>query len=274
MCPCPFSRAQRKTISSYTTALLRNGDLAGSGTWVKVGKRYGVLTAHHVAYRCSPPFDFSPGSSDRLGLGVASGIPHDFYIEMQHLIPHEIGVHACDEWGPDLLFLEIPKFESRLQTILAKRQFWDLSSQPDERIARCMTETGCVWATAGHPYELVQERKPSHGFSTVFGSGAIAGLTMVERRHRKDDFDYLDVFVDYRSNGAIPKSCEGESGGGLWLVPVSKEKASDPWDKMIAGEPILAGVMFYQGPVENDRRFLRSHGPESIYKVMREKLDR
>jgi hypothetical protein len=44
--------------------------------------------------------------------------------------------------------------------------------------------------------------------------------------------------------------------------------------RTITGDPVFAGVMFYQGPVENERRLVRSHGPESIYKVVVEHLNR
>lgn len=262
----------KQFIGSYTTVLVRKGDIAGSATFVKCGQRLGVLTAHHVAFQCSPPFDFNPGSTDMLGFGVA-GSPHAFEIEMQHLVPHEIGCPKSDEFGPDLLFIEIPQSESRLHTILAKRQFWNVSIRPDDRIAECYTDTNCVWCTAGHPHELRKQEEPSHGFSEVWAFPGLVGITGVEERHQRDDFDYFDTYADYAGGNDIPKSFKGESGGGLWRIPISREKTSDPLDTMRVGLPVLAGVIFYQGPVIGTRRCIRAHGAKSVYNVFRKTME-
>ena len=254
-------------FQSHCTALIRNGDLAGSGTFVQYGRRRGILTASHVATRCSPPFDFSPGSTDRLGMGVAD-MPHAFEIEMQHLVPHSIGCAQTDEFGPDLLFLEIPESASQLHTILARRQFWNLTIRPDERIRECSTDEGCVWVTIGHPHERLRQMPASHGFDEVRGFPGIVGFTGVETIHDRAGLDYFDVYADYRGEGDIPRSFRGVSGGSLWRVPVSVMRADDPIESLVVGSPVLAGVLFYQGPVENGRRLLRAHGPRSIYRAM------
>jgi hypothetical protein len=262
-------------IASYSTVLVRNGDIAGSATYVKCGNQHGILTAHHVAFQCSPPFDFSPNSSDKLGFGIARmpHVPHAFEIEMQHLIPHEIGRPVTDDFGPDLLFIEIPASEPRLHTILAKRQFWNISITPDDRIEECYTEINCVWSTAGHPHALRKQETPSHGFSEVLAFPGLVGITGVEAMHERDGFDYFDTFADYTGRNDIPRSFQGESGGGLWRLPISKAKASDPHDTIHVGAPVLAGVLFYQGLPGNNRRLIRSHGPKSIYGVFRKKMN-
>jgi hypothetical protein len=262
----------KQVIASFSTVLVRKGDIAGSATYVKCGDKHGILTAHHVAYQSSPPFDFGPNSSDRLGFGVA-GTPHAFEIEMQHMIPHVIGKPDCDEFGPDLLFIEIPPSESRLHTILAKRQFWNVSVNPDDRITTCYNEINCVWATAGHPYELRNQAVPSHGFSEVWEFPGLVGITGVEKMHLRQPHDFFDCYANYTGRNDIPRSFQGESGGGLWRIPIAKEKESDPIESITVGSPVLTGTLFYQGPVENNRRLIRSHGPRSIYDVFRKTLN-
>ena len=269
--PLGLFDAAKQFIASYSTVLVRNGDIAGSATYVKCGDRHGVLTAHHVAFQCTPPFDFSPNSPDKLGFGLA-GRPHAFEIEMQHMVPHEIGRPLCDEYGPDLLFIEIPRSESRLHTILAKRQFWNVSITPDDRIATCYNEINCVWATAGHPYELRKQAAPSRGFSEVWEFPGLVGITGVEKMKQREPFDFFDCFANYTGKNDVPRSFQGESGGGLWRIPITKEKESDPVESIIAGTPVLAGVLFYQGPTEANRRLIRAHGPKSVYCVLRNEL--
>lgn len=262
----------KQLIASHSTVLVRNGDIAGSATYVKCGNKLGILTAHHVAYQCSVPFDFNPNSTDKLGLGVA-GTPHAFEIEMQHLIPHEIGRPTTDDFGPDLLFIEIPASESRLQTILAKRQFWNVSFKPDDRIQECYNEINCVWSTAGHPHELRKQEAPSHGFAEVWAFPGLVGITGVEKMHQRDSFDFFDTFANYTGRNDIPQSFKGESGGGLWRLPITKDKASDPNDTIRVGSPVFAGILFYQGPLEMNRRLIRAHGPKSIYEVFRKTMN-
>jgi hypothetical protein len=261
----------KQWIRSYSTVLIHNDGLAGSATFVKCGNKHGILTAHHVAFQCRPPFDFTPGSTDKLGIGVAE-LPHAFSIGMQNLVPHEIGTPTCDEFGPDLLFIEIPASSSSLQTILAKRQCWNTSVRSDERIAECYNEIGCVWATSGHPAELQVEAVPSHGFSEVCVLPGLVGITGVEAIHQRGEFDFFDTYVAYTGDNDIPQSCKGESGGGLWRIPISKEKMSDPNERMKVGNPVFAGVLFYQGPIENNRRLVRAHGAKSVYDVLRRRV--
>ena len=57
------------------------------------------------------------------------------------------------------------------------------------------------------------------------------------------------------------------SGGGLWRIPVQMTKGSTAVEDIIVGDPVFAGVLFYQGPITRNRRMIRSHGPQSIYRT-------
>lgn len=265
-----FTDAQR-FIQHHSTVLVFGDDIAGSGTYVRCGDKYGVLTAHHVAFQRSTPFDFRPGSKQRLGLGVA-GFPHQFEFEMETLIPHEIGIPSSDEFGPDLLFIEIPRSDPKLNTITAKRQAWDISLNNELRLSECYGDIGCVWATAGHPEELKSTQLPSHGFDEVKVFPGVVGITGVETMHQIDEHDYFDVYASFSPGDGLPRSFAGESGGSLWRIPIAVPDLNDPYNSLIVGQPTMAGVLFYQGPIVENRRLVRSHGPRSIYKVAREMI--
>lgn len=256
-----------KKIQLYSTVLIRNDDIAGSGTWVKCGNKYGILTAHHVAFQCNPHFNFKIESDDQLGFSVITEIPHNFSIKMKYLIPHEIAIPKNDEWGPDLLFIEIPDSIPQFQTIRAKKNFWNLSQSATENLEQCLDDNNCVWIIAGYPYEFKKEQSASHGFSRVSGIYPDIGLTGVENRPLIGNYDYCDVYLDYTTSGQIPQSCAGMSGGGLWRIPVQMTKGSTAVEDIIVGDPVFAGVLFYQGPITRNRRMIRSHGPQSIYRT-------
>src|SRR5271169_6870325 len=68
-------------LLASSTALILDGELAGSGTFIRSGKTYGILTAHHVIHNPhdrSRRFDFSAGSSQELGLVVIDKRNHSF----------------------------------------------------------------------------------------------------------------------------------------------------------------------------------------------------
>jgi hypothetical protein len=44
-------------------------------------------------------------------------------------------------------------------------------------------------------------------------------------------------------------------------------KGSTAVEDIIVGDPVFAGVLFYQGPITRNRRMIRSHGPQSIYRT-------
>jgi hypothetical protein len=230
-----------------------------------------VLTAHHVAFQCLPPFDFRPASTDKLGFGLAS-VPHAFEIEMQYLVPHEIGKPVSAEYGPDLLFIEIPKSDPRLNTIRAKYPFWNVSVSPNKCLSDCYKENECVWGTAGFPEKRRKNELPSNGFTKVLGFECMVGITGVEMIHQKEEFDYFDTYANFTGRADIPDTFKGESGGGLWNIPISIEVSSDQHKTFQVGSPIFAGVIFYEGPINNNRRLIRSHGAKSIYAVFKNKM--
>ncbi len=107
------------SISNYATILFCGGNVIGSGTFVQRDSCFGILTAHHVIKEGIGFDSFRKGSAKKLGVAYAvkadprpeavKGIQH-LEFDLQHICPHEIGRPPnCkyNEYGPDLLFLEI-----------------------------------------------------------------------------------------------------------------------------------------------------------------------
>ena len=83
-------------------------------------------------------------------------------------------------------------------------------------------------------------------------------------------FDFLKLNLPC-GEANFPKNCEGMSGGGMWLVPLSIDPSGDP--KTIRHEaPLLAGVSFYQSEITNGQRIITGHGYDSIYSRVRQTL--
>ena len=70
-------------IKNYSTVLIYENQPFASGTFVKCRNRFGILTAYHVPYNTTKPFNFGINSPDRLGLAIRKHA-HEFWIEMQY----------------------------------------------------------------------------------------------------------------------------------------------------------------------------------------------
>lgn len=257
-------------IGEHSTVLIHDNDIIGSGTFARVGERHGILTAHHVPNNPRSPFKFGPDSGDTLGISVEATV-HAFWLPLRYLVPHAIGEPKEEEFGPDLMFLEIPP-SAQLQTIRAKRSFWNISFRAQERTAICYSDTNCLWSIAGYPGEWRRDEAPSHGFGAVYGFPNLIGYTGVENRLEKYGFDYFEVAVDYRSQTPLPTTFGGCSGGGLWRIPISLPAENSPLEQLRTGDPVLSGVMFYETGLQRNRLFIRSHGAKSIYEVLARRL--
>jgi hypothetical protein len=253
-------------IKNYSVALIHRDDLIGSGTLATVGDRHGILTAHHVVYNGSRSFDFTPGHDDVLGVGITDA-PHAFEIPMAYLKPHHTGTRKSAAYGPDLCFIEIPEVE-HLGTLKAKKSFWPLDGDRQDKVEQAERDEG-VWAISYFPYEMRKDEAPSAGFDKVLGFQGFAGFTGVDTREEQGGFDYYEVTVVYDGPGPIPQTFGGASGGGLWRIPLRRDSPSQP---IVAEWPILAGVIFCETPLANQRRRLRCHGPRSVYQELWERI--
>jgi hypothetical protein len=214
-------------------------------------------------------FDFSPNSSDQLGLCIKEDI-HKFSIDMQYLHPYQIGAPQSEKAGPDMVFLDIID-PSKIDTIKQLRLFWDISKiDYSTMFKKDLPDMTFMWAVAGQPKEMVRDEVSCSGFDPVLGFEFTSFFGGIERRYNKDEFDYYEIEAVYKSKTALPDSFVGISGGGLWRIPMTTKKEIIDIE---FGDPVLLGLQFMQGPLENHRRRLICHGPKSIYSVLAKKLE-
>ncbi len=74
----PRERLEKPTkfIANHSTVLIYDNQPFASGTFVKCGAHFGILTAYHAI----EPFNFKPNSPDQLGISI-SHHPHSLWIE-------------------------------------------------------------------------------------------------------------------------------------------------------------------------------------------------
>lgn len=239
-------------IKDFTVFLVYQGGLKGSGTLVKCGDRFGVLTAYHVIHR-GRRLDFSSGSTESLGFCV-DAYPTALYMPLNCLNLIDVGVPVTESGGPDLSFIDIPPSEHR-GFLLSKKSFWDLGHEREIRLAECIKPNGAWWL-AYHADERTKIETDERGDLLYFR--ASIGWSSLRRSYIIDAYDYVETGVDAANEEkGIPESFGGGSGGGVWKVPL----AGKPDGVIQAGKPIFAGVMFYETP----ERTIRCHGPMSIY---------
>lgn len=260
----------RGDIECFATALFLDGSFAGSGTFVSCDDTYGVLTAHHIPFDpiSKKYFDFSPGSIQRLGLGITRGI-HSFEIEMKYLNLIEVGKPREGKYGsdgPDIAFIEIPNID-KLGSIKARKSFYNITYKRDERLKLSLEDQG-LWAAACVPAEFNVDESSQKGFEKVIKLGGLVGFTTVCNRDEIGDFDYIDVGT---TSTISPTSFCGASGGGIWKVMLKKKKDVS-LEEIEYENPILSGVIFYQENENMSERYLRCHGGKTIYSNLYDKI--
>lgn len=267
--PPEFLEANIQPILQFCVTLLHASSLAGSGTLVQCGEKHGILTAHHVVHKGEYPFDFRYASDDFIGL-LFEDKPHEFGLPLKYLVCHDIGIPVSDNEGPDLVFLEIPPSE-KLGTLKAKKSFFNLTANSEKRLVFCEDDERGFWATSysvefRSSVEKMQDGLPALKVPTW------VGYTGIEKRYVVGEFDYVEVGISYTPENDMPPSFGGASGGGLWKLPLSGVERDDGEIDLKAGNPVFAGVLFYQTNREENCRSIRCHGPKSIYQVVPSRL--
>jgi hypothetical protein len=259
----------KREIEPYSTSIIYFKEdnkgipfgLLGSGSLIQVGNEFGILTAYHVIssryYKDSPLIGFSLKDS-----------PHNYTIERTHLSECIVGKPARSKDYPDLAVILLPK--KNIGWFLANKSFWNVLRFSDKIIENPNDFRKGVWVLSGCPDEYTKSKYLVGDFSELKKFQNIIGLAGIESEWEEENFDYLEYVASYDAKSESPMSFCGTSGGGLWQVFIKKENNS--FD--IVGRPILSGVAFYQSERFNEMRRILCHGRKSIYKMVRDKLNR
>jgi hypothetical protein len=255
-------------IDWYSTAILRLSTdpddrqpdhQVGSGTFVSVEGRYGILTAHHVAAQllghCS------------LGLILMQEV-HRFAIEENHFVIWELAVPSPPSTEPDLAFIEV--FGPDIGSIKARKQFWPLSTVRQKMLDNAPALNSGVWFVWGVPAEDTTSEPAEKGYSQIRGLHSQCSATHASREDQAGEHDYIEIEVEYGKEFHVPQSFGGYSGGGIWQVFLKTSETG----RFLPAEFILSGVAFYQTEISDQKRYLRCHGRRSIYGYVYDRLKR
>jgi hypothetical protein len=257
-------------IRDHTSPLFLDGELVGSGTFIAWDDQFGILTAHHVPQNpldSARRFDFT--SSQKLGFSLVEHA-HRFEREMYHfrLVDVATPVDPRDPGrGPDLAVIHLGH-KGLAEGIAARKLFYKISDRPEERLTSSLRDDG-IFVVCGAAKEEEREGEPELGFSQVTVESLATyygGLVRPDsQRFQRDGYGYVDMAVRYPGVDNPPRSFGGVSGGGLWRIPV-EPGPDDPTRYIVDGDPVLAGLVFYQGVVDEHRGFLRCHAGDGVYR--------
>jgi hypothetical protein len=217
---------------------------AASGTFVKIGKVRGILTAAHVVEDLF--------ADDVVAMGIiASDERHLFKIPVpgKALRAIEWAPRKSDAWGPDVTLIVLPEVDANRVERLG-RYFYDLEANPDHR--------NTVWVVYGAPVGLQRLGQ----VDDVLGVGAHIATT--RRFITKNGLHYVQVTASMDAPSEAPDNLRGISGGGLWIFKMARKGSVSRF----TGDHVFGGVAYFaQHPKPNQPGFIRCHEGQDIVRV-------
>ena len=271
-----FEDKIKPIIEQYTTALLLDGEFAGSGTFVRCNDIYGILTAHHIPHNPKNPamrFNFKASSSQNLGLVITntSDLFQNFSIPMKYMELIDIGDPLSKEYGPDISFIKL-LHTGDIGSISARKSFFNIAYNRNDRLKFSLRDQGGVWIIVCCPSEFLEiGSEEEKGFPKTLQLKAFQYVTGITDRYEKNSYDYIELDITYKESKELPESFGGTSGAGVWKVFL-KIQPDDTFENMTFDPPVLSGLVFYQTDKESNRRRLRCNGGKTIYNQLYEVL--
>lgn len=229
---------------------------AGTGTFAKLGKVYGILTAAHVLKGL--------GTTGLVGLVRFPAVKpplQNFRLNLDHTSRITLwNERDCD--APDIAFLNIPEIDGR-NLEAAGAVFYNLGiarefrvSDPEHLMSECYAVVGVVG-------EWTEEGAASFANTKKVIVGGLFGALKDLREFKEDSADLVEAEVDYAAGPRIPKSYGGVSGGALWELHVELDKQHKP----ISVTKRLRGVAFRQS---GDHRRITFNSVPSIDEIAKQ----
>lgn len=250
-----FKEEVNKQIRLYSVCLVISTaedteSIPCAGTLCQIDKYYGIVTAGHVWKE-----------TEKRGRKVIIVIgKNQVPVRKDYLRAYDL--YDATDRGiklPDIAFICLPR--NTISTIKAlNKVFYSIDKRLADPTYELNRLTGYL-VSFGSPYSLLEIDKERE-------KGTVSSLcysTMLKRKYEEDDWDYLELDVDFEAEPRMPKSLKGMSGGGIWNVrffidPGTKEI----WLENCQRDILFYGVNFYQR-LENRHCTIISHGPKSIY---------
>jgi hypothetical protein len=214
----------------------------------------GVLTAKHVA-DCLK-------YSEKIGLVFSSNL-HGCEIEKNYIQIINVQGSSLESKDLDLSIIIIP--DNFLGTIRAHKSFFNISLHRNTILQSSVVTNDGIWALCGLPGEYETTEEPQQGFDVVYVyTFSCIFMNKIENEYRCDEYDLLTARISYDNadRTVVPDSFGGVSGGGLWKFELYRvDGRSEVRNNM------LLGVAFYQTALNDNTRYIRFYGWNSIYKT-------
>ena len=241
-------------MRNYLVTLVYDRSVAGSGILVTAADVVGILTAQHVIAK------FTKRPEAPMGI-ILAGYVHSFDLERDErhitIIGSPEDSKGKPELGPDLAFIRILDV-AKIGTIRSIKSFYPLDLKNFGPYANDPKEY-MRWFITGAPDELTGELQGDILPAVMF-AGAVQFVSYYER----GEFDFMRMTID-AGVANFPRKYGGVSGGGLWLLPLSRDETLGEGGVSYLA-PILVGIAFYEVEVEAPNTMhLICHGPQSIY---------
>jgi len=223
---------------------------AGTGTFVQLGKTYGIITAGHVLK------ELQKGKIGLVRFPSVEPALQNYTLDLDHT-EREVLWEGKEGEGPDIAFLKIPEIDAK--NLLAKGSvFYNLDkernfslSNRDHHMAKAHAVVGVIgeWTEVGPAMQATGKKLIVGG---VFGAAKSA------REFRENETDLVEIAVDHATGPKVPKSYGGVSGGALWELHVELDKEKK---KVVTVNKKLHGVAFRQS---EDHSLIVSNAAPSI----------
>lgn len=251
----------------FTHELETGSVAAGSGTLVRCGSTFGVVTCAHVLWGLTKDASREPTRRVAVGIpAVADDRLQSITLSLEEfahlpmiLQRNEAAGDAWSQEGPDLGFVLLPP--STAATLAAIGSVLDLDAQA--------VLAGSPWPAHVHGMHLFVGVAESNVGAPVqrFGRPVFPIMTEViplaiEALEAVGGYDLRLMTPEMRHT--YPPSYEGMSGGGVWTVAFGQQDG-----KFNVQDCRLTGVAYYQSDADSTgARQLIGHGPKSIYEKL------
>lgn len=260
-----FLKSINSLISNFSTGLINIINepedqqiykLQGSGTFVRIGETFGVLTAYHVSK------ELQKGSETGFIL-FSDNKAHKFSIPSNEISFLDLAIPENEEYGPDISFLRLPN--EKIGPIKANKSFYDLSLH-HKNYQTFIDEINMNknYASWGMLRELTTKELPEFNITNVIGLHGRCMLSLMTNYFQTSNHDYIDLDVDFSlSTSDFPRTLKGISGGGIWLIDYQVDKNKG---EIYLLDFFYCGINFFQTEItEDNHRKIRGHSWKSVY---------
>jgi hypothetical protein len=260
-----------QTLAYPVIGLFPNGQQLGSGVLIEVDGVSGILTAEHVVF--SEQFQQAQGlwtvphiySADSVKEKTAHFSSANIRRDLLRCFPETArGQNDNAEWGPDLAFIRIPEVTNFESSLRATRNFYGLAREPVVRLQKALDENYSLLAIVGAPGEMAEDVSPTPVDKRGIIQFPVFLAPTFEYQIREDGYDFFDVPVDRELGVRVPNFFNGVSGGAVWRL-VNLFEQDPPMRELKSTDYVLAGIAFWQDPKNLRPKFIRAHGPRSLY---------